>query len=174
MQSRLLMIAMVVIAAIAVMACSTPGASVASQAAPSVAAPSVEASEAAPSEAASEAPSAATGGATVDAKEVGAAGTILVDGASGMTVYMFTKDTKDSGTSACTGGCLATWPALTVPAGGTPTGGSGVTGTLGTITRADDGTLQVTYNGLPLYFFKNDQAPGDLNGVYENWETVKP
>jgi predicted lipoprotein with Yx(FWY)xxD motif len=175
MKSRLLMIALVVIAATAVMACSSPGASVASQAAPSVAAPSVEASEAAPSEAASEAPpSAATGGATVEAKEVGTAGTILVDGASGMTVYLFTKDTKDSGTSVCTGGCLDTWPALTVPAGGTPTGGSGVTGTLGTITRADDGSLQVTYNGLPLYFFKNDKAPGDLNGVYENLETVKP
>jgi predicted lipoprotein with Yx(FWY)xxD motif len=175
MKSRLLMIALVVIAAIAVMACSSgTGAATASPAAPSVAAsqaaPSVAASEAAPSEA----PSAATGGATVEAKEVGTAGTILVDGASGMTVYLFTKDTKDSGTSACTGGCLDTWPALTVPAGGTPTGGSGVTGTLGTITRADDGSLQVTYNGLPLYFFKNDKAPGDLNGVYENWETVKP
>jgi predicted lipoprotein with Yx(FWY)xxD motif len=175
MKSRLLMIALIVIAATAVMACSSPGASVASQAAPSVAAPSVEASQAAPSEAASEAPpSAATGGTTVEAKEVGAAGTILVDSASGMTVYTFTKDTKDSGTSACTGGCIDTWPALTVPAGGSPTGGSGVTGTLGTITRDDDGSLQVTYNGLPLYFFKNDKAPGDLNGVYENWETVKP
>ena len=32
----------------------------------------------------------------------------------------------------------------------------------------------MTYNGLPLYFFKNDQAPGDSNGVYENWEAVKP
>jgi predicted lipoprotein with Yx(FWY)xxD motif len=174
MHSRLLMIALVVVAATAVMACSSPGASTAA----SQAAPSVAASEAAPSEAAStepsEAPSAASGGTTVEAKEVGTAGTILVDGASGMTVYVFTKDTKDSGTSACTGGCIETWPALTVPEGGTPTGGTGVTGTLGTITRADDGTLQVTYNGLPLYFFKNDQAPGDLNGVYENWETVKP
>ena len=41
-----------------------------------------------------------------------------------------------------------------------------MTGKLGTITR-DDGTLQVTYNGLPLYFFKNDKAPGDANGVYD-------
>ena len=77
-----------------------------------------------------------------------------------MTVYVFTKDVKDSGKSACTGDCLKTWPALTVPAGATPTAGTGVTGKLGTITR-DDGTLQVTYNGLPLYFFKNDKAPGD-------------
>ena len=175
MQSRLLMIAVVVIGAIAVVACSSPGAASTSPAAASVA-PSTAASEAAstePSTAASEAPSAATGGATVEAKEVGTAGTILVDAATGMTVYNFTKDTKDSGTSACTGGCITTWPALTVAAGATPTGGAGVTGTLGTITR-DDGTLQVTYNGLPLYFFKNDQAPGDLNGVYENWVTVKP
>ena len=111
---------------------------------------------------------------TVEAEEVGDAGTILVDAASGMTVYIFTDDVKDSGTSACTGGCLTAWPALTVPAGGTPTGGPGVTGTLGTITRADDGSLQVTYNGLPLYFFANDQAPGDLNGVYDKWETVAP
>ena len=119
--------------------------------------------------------SAATGGgATVNATAVGSAGTILVDAKTGMTVYIFTKDTKDSGVSVCKDSCLETWPALTVAAGETPTGGTGVTGTLGTITRDDNGALQVTYNGLPLYFFKNDKAVGDLNGVYENWETVKP
>jgi predicted lipoprotein with Yx(FWY)xxD motif len=112
-------------------------------------------------------------GATVEAKPVGAIGTVLVAGSNGMTVYTFTKDVKDNGKSACTGGCATTWPALSVAAGGTPAGGTGVTGTLGTITR-DDGSLQVTYNGLPLYFFANDKAPGDANGVYANWEAVKP
>jgi predicted lipoprotein with Yx(FWY)xxD motif len=111
---------------------------------------------------------------TVKAKAVGTAGTILVDGTTGMTLYLFTKDVKDSGKSSCTAGCLDTWPALTVDAGETPTGGTGVTGTLATIERDDTGALQVTYNGKPLYFFKNDKAPGDLNGVYEFWETVKP
>ncbi len=115
----------------------------------------------------------AEGAATVEAKPVGAAGTVLVDGDDGMTVYTFTKDTKDSGKSACSGDCAVTWPPLTVAAGATPTGGTGVTGTLATITR-DDGTLQVTYNGLPLYYFKNDKAPGDANGIYQNWEAVKP
>jgi predicted lipoprotein with Yx(FWY)xxD motif len=111
---------------------------------------------------------------TVNAQAVGSAGTILVAASNGMTLYNFTKDTKDSGTSACTGGCLTTWPALTVPEGQAPIAGEGVTGKLGTITRTDDGSIQVTYNGLPLYFFKNDKAPGDLNGVYENWVTVAP
>jgi predicted lipoprotein with Yx(FWY)xxD motif len=175
MRSRLFMVVTVLVTGIAVLACTSGTGASSSPAAPSAAAseaPSAAASEA-PSAAASEAPSAAAG-TTVEAKEVGTIGTVLVDGTSGMTVYIFTKDTKDSGTSACTGDCLATWPALTVPAGATPSGGSGVTGTLGTITRADDGSLQVTYNGLPLYFFKNDSAPGDANGVYENWEAVKP
>ena len=37
------------------------------------------------------------------------AGQIVVDG-KGMSVYYFTKDIKDSGTSACTGACLTAWP----------------------------------------------------------------
>jgi predicted lipoprotein with Yx(FWY)xxD motif len=140
-------------------------------ASPSPAAPTLGPTVEAPTEQPSEA---AGGGATVEAADVGTVGTVLVDGASGMTLYTFTKDVKDSGVSACTGGCLTTWPALTVPDDATPpTGGDGVTGTLATIER-DDGTYQVTYNGLPLYFFKSDAAPGDANGVYENWEVVAP
>jgi predicted lipoprotein with Yx(FWY)xxD motif len=115
----------------------------------------------------------AAGSATVMAKTIGSQ-TVLVAGSNGMTVYTFTSDTAGSGKSACSGGCLTKWPALTVAAGATPTAGSGVSGALGTITRADDGSLQVTYNGLPLYFFQNDKAPGDTNGSYPNWNLVKP
>ena len=99
-------------------------------------------------------------------------GTLLVATSNQMTVYTFDKDVKDSGVSTCTGGCLANWPALTVAAGDTPTAGAGVTGTLGTITRADNGALQVTYDGLPLYFFINDKAPGDTLGIYANWREI--
>jgi predicted lipoprotein with Yx(FWY)xxD motif len=172
------LIVLMAIAALIAAACSTTGAS----ASPSAAAPTASPSAAseAPSASASDAPSesaAASPSAAADATVV--VGTFtdaewIVAGSNGMTVYTFTKDTKDSGKSACTGGCLGTWPALTVAAGETPTGGDGVTGKLGTITREDDGTLQVTYNGLPLYFFKNDKAPGDTAGIYENWEAVKP
>jgi len=108
----------------------------------------------------------------VAGRVIGAHGTLLVATGNQMTLYTFDKDVAGSGVSNCTGGCLTTWPALTVAAGDTPTGGAGVTGTLGTITRADNGALQVTYNGLPLYFFANDKAPGDTNGIYTNWRAV--
>jgi predicted lipoprotein with Yx(FWY)xxD motif len=124
---------------------------------------------------ASQAPSSqAAGGVSVKAQAVGDAGTIIIDGTTGMTLYYFENDTKDSGKSVCNEGCIDVWPALTVPEGETPTAGDGADASkLGTITR-DDGTLQVTYAGLPVYFFKNDKAPGDLNGVYDKWITVKP
>src|SRR5712691_1370259 len=111
---------------------------------------------------------------TVEFKDVGAKGKVLVASSNEMTVYTFTKDTANSGKSACTGACLAKWPALTVPAGQTPAPGAGISATLATMVRADDSTTQVTYNGLPLYFFANDKAPGDTNGDYTNWLLVKP
>ena len=99
---------------------------------------------------------------------------VLVAASNGRTVYHFSSDVANSGKSECTGVCLTTWPALTVAAGSKPVAGTGVTGKLGTITRADNGTLQVTYNGKPLYFFSGDKAPGDANGVYPGWSAVKP
>ena len=174
MRSGTLLVATFAIAAV-VAACSSTGASpssVASQ--PPASQPPASVAPASPAASAAASPAASAGGATIEAKPVGAIGTVLVAGSNGMTVYIFTKDVKDSGKSACTGACLETWPALTVPAGGTPTAGTGAAGKLGTITREDNGALQVTYNGLPLYFFKNDKVPGDSAGVYENWEAVKP
>lgn len=108
----------------------------------------------------------------VQGKVIGSHGTLMVAASNGMTVYTFDKDVAGSGTSACTGGCLTNWPALTITAGDTPTGDSTVTGTLGTIVRADNGATQVTYNGKPLYFFAKDTAPGDTNGIYPNWQAV--
>jgi len=150
--------------------CSSSG----SSAAPASQAPASVAPASVAPAASAGASGAAASGNTVEAKPVGSAGTVLVAGSNGMTVYTFTKDVKDSGKSACTGQCITIWPALTVPDGATPSAGSGISGKLGTIKRDDDGTTQVTYNGLPLYFFHNDKAPGDANGVYDMWETVKP
>lgn len=96
-------------------------------------------------------------------------GTILVDG-SGRTLYLFTKDSP--GTSTCTGGCLVVWPPLL----GTATAGSGVDGSLlGTVTRPD-GKTQVSYKGMPLYYWAQDSAPGQTNGqgVQGVWWVVSP
>lgn len=99
-------------------------------------------------------------------------GTIVVDG-DGMTAYYFSKDVKDSGTSACAGDCLTAWPPITTESD-TPTV-EGVTGEVGTIT-ATDGSTQITIDGRPVYTFAQDTAPGDVNGqgVNEVWWVIAP
>ena len=96
-------------------------------------------------------------------------GDYLVD-ETGMTLYLFTLD--DGTTTACTGACADNWPPLV--ADGDPTGGDGVDASLlGTA----DGIKpnQVTYNGHLLYFFAQDTAPGDTNGVGKpDWYAVDP
>jgi predicted lipoprotein with Yx(FWY)xxD motif len=98
-------------------------------------------------------------------------GDVLVD-ADGMTLYLFTRDTD--GASACSGGCAEAWPPLTVE--GEPTAGEGVDGAdLGTIER-DDGSMQVTYHGKPLYLYAADAEAGDVTGheVGGVWFAVTP
>ena len=80
---------------------------------------------------------------------------------TGRTVYWYGQDVAGSGKSACTGGCLMSWPAVT----GKPYVGSGVklTGKLGTITRPG-GVVQATYDGYPLYTYAGDTAAGSASG----------
>ena len=89
-------------------------------------------------------------------------GAVLVDG-QGMTLYMFDNDDQGSGESSCTSDtCVGNWPPLLVDA--EPRGGPRVDNELlGTITR-DDGSVQVTYDGWPLYGWINDEGPGDIDG----------
>lgn len=87
-------------------------------------------------------------------------GEIVVDGA-GMTAYVFDSDTAGSGVSSCSGACASTWPAITTDTA-TPEV-EGITGTIGTIDVAN-GVKQVTLDGLPLYTYAGDSAPGDVNG----------
>ena len=84
-------------------------------------------------------------------------GTAVVTNSKGMTLYWFVPDTSTA--SKCTGSCATYWPPVTGPV----TAGSGVTGTLGVITRPD-GTMQATYDGHPLYTYVGDSAPGQAKG----------
>jgi predicted lipoprotein with Yx(FWY)xxD motif len=104
--------------------------------------------------------SAAAGAPTIGMATSATLGAYLT-GPTGLTLYIKTSDTAN--TSTCTDTCLANWPALTVSTGQTAVAGTGVTGALGTFTRAD-GTTQVTYNGLPLYYWVSDTKPGDTTG----------
>jgi predicted lipoprotein with Yx(FWY)xxD motif len=99
-------------------------------------------------------------------------GDIVVD-SKGMSLYYFTKDVKDSGTSACTGGCLTAWPPLLTTADEPKV--EGVTGTVGTITTPE-GAKQVTLNGMPLYYFEKDTKAGDIlgQGVNDVWYLADP
>jgi predicted lipoprotein with Yx(FWY)xxD motif len=121
-------------------------------------------------EAMTEAPNTSTG-MTIKTSESATMGTYLVDD-QGMSVYLFMNDTQNSGKSVCAGNCATNWPPVLVNSA--PTAGTGVDASLlGTITR-DDGSLQATYNGWPLYYFAKDSAPGDTmgQGAVNSWYLV--
>ncbi|SER32466.1 COG4315 family predicted lipoprotein [Microlunatus flavus] len=148
---------------VALAACSSPAGS-APAAEP---APASSASSSAPSAAAT---SAAAG---ADLKVASTSlGSVVVD-SQGRTAYYFDKDKAGSGTSVCSGDCLAAWPAI-APAGSTPTV-EGVTAKVGTIKR-DDGSAQITLEGRPVYLFVKDKAAGDVTGqgVGGVWYVIAP
>jgi predicted lipoprotein with Yx(FWY)xxD motif len=135
-------------------------------------APATTAAETAAETTAPESPT-ATETAAVDLKTATSdKGEIVVDG-KGMSVYYFTKDVKDSGKSNCTGDCLVKWPPV-LTTNDTPTV-EGVTGKVGTI-DTPDGKKQVTVEGMPVYLWEKDKAPGDITGqgVGNVWYLVAP
>jgi predicted lipoprotein with Yx(FWY)xxD motif len=84
--------------------------------------------------------------------------TVLTD-AHGMTLYALSGER--SGKFICaSAACLQAWHPVSVSAGSSP---AGSVGSLGTVKRPD-GTEQVTYKGMPLYTFAQDQRPGEAKG----------
>ncbi|MEV4612654.1 hypothetical protein AB0K43_08635 [Kitasatospora sp. NPDC049258] len=149
---------------------SAPGASPASPAATGTPAPGASpadpAAPAAPSPAATPAPGTAPTpapgadpGAAVAVASADPLGPVLVD-AQGRTLYVFEGDTTTM--STCYEACAAALPPLTTK--GVPVAGQGADeGLLGTTVRAD-GTIQVLYNGRPLYLCAEDTAAGEALG----------
>ncbi len=86
-------------------------------------------------------------------------GQILVDG-KGRTLYLFEADKASM--STCYGDCAAVWPP--VLASGTPVAGAGLDQMLVATTARKDGSVEVVYNGHPLYYFVSDKQPGDTTG----------
>jgi predicted lipoprotein with Yx(FWY)xxD motif len=94
-------------------------------------------------------------------------GPILVD-SKGMTLYMFDPD--QGGQSTCDAECLQAWPPVEGPAAA----GKGVDDSLLGTTKATDGARMATYNDWPLYYWAQDQQPGDVTGqaVGDVWWVV--
>jgi len=101
---------------------------------------------------------------------VGGKSTTVLTNAQGMTLYYFTPDTAT--TTACTGGCASNWPPLI--ASGNVAASTTLPGALATLSDANGS--QVIYNGHPLYTFKSDSAPGQVNGqgVGGKWFVATP
>jgi predicted lipoprotein with Yx(FWY)xxD motif len=151
-------------------ACSSGGGATT---APSVAPASEAPSSAAPSEApsasaaGSESPAAA-GGVTVNLGDT-SLGSVLVDG-EGKTLYIFTPDS--GGKSVCNGDCATSWPPLAGDA--PPTLGAGLEADDFTTISREDGSSQIAFYGMPLYYFAGDAAAGDVKGqgLNDKWYVV--
>lgn len=100
-------------------------------------------------------------------------GPMLFD-STGQAIYLFDVETTPE--PECYDDCAEAWPPVLTTAD--PVGGKGVEGSLlATVERAD-GTLQVTYDDHPLYFYAHE-GKGEvkchdvfLNGG--NWYVVQP
>ncbi len=99
------------------------------------------------------------------------AGFILVGGQdtskSGFSLYTFDNDNNTLPFSDCYGDCATNWPPLLVEKPDDLVVTDAVTDAFtkgfGLSARCD-GSLQVTYNNQPLYFFINDTQAGQING----------
>jgi predicted lipoprotein with Yx(FWY)xxD motif len=97
--------------------------------------------------------------ATVSLKSIDGVGDVLVN-SSGQALYF--SDQEAGGKIMCKADCLTFWQPLKA-SGAKPTAGPDVSGKLAQVKRPD-GTMQVTFDGKPLYRFTEDSAPGQVTG----------
>lgn len=92
--------------------------------------------------------------------------TFLMD-AHKMTLYTFDKDKR--GVSNCYDDCAVKWPPLMGDAGMDLRKGY-------SLIERKDGSMQVAYEGQPLYLWFKDEKPGDMtgDGVKGVWHTARP
>jgi uncharacterized surface protein with fasciclin (FAS1) repeats/predicted lipoprotein with Yx(FWY)xxD motif len=86
-------------------------------------------------------------------------------------LYFFSRDAF--GQSECEGACLENWPLFYAES---LSAGDGLDESDFSSFDRGDGVMQTTYKGWPLYYFINDNDPGDVNGDNVNgvWFVAKP
>jgi predicted lipoprotein with Yx(FWY)xxD motif len=119
-------------------------------------------------------PAASAGGLYTVTVATGAVGTFLA-GEDGKTLYTFADDSANKTACTTADACATTWPPFVLEGTETVKGGDGVTGTLATFARPD-GAMQVTYNGIPLYYYSGDTKAGDTmgQGLFGKWFVASP
>ncbi|MBC7537900.1 MAG: hypothetical protein H7281_03715 [Bacteriovorax sp.] len=90
----------------------------------------------------------------------------IVADTKGRVVYSFDPDAP--GVSNCYDGCAKTWPPVVVSTG------AGLSEPMG-VTKRKTGELQLTIDNKPLYFYKGDSKPNDINGdgIGNVWHIVQ-
>jgi predicted lipoprotein with Yx(FWY)xxD motif len=86
--------------------------------------------------------------------------------AAQLPVYTFGGDTI-ANQSACTGGCLAIWPAVAPPPGS-------LSAPWSSFVRSDNAQQQLAYNGKPLYTFVSDSALLATGDGFQNFQLARP
>ncbi|MGQ4878265.1 hypothetical protein ACOJCM_06795 [Billgrantia sp. LNSP4103-1] len=95
----------------------------------------------------------------------------------GKSLYVFMQDEQGGDYSTCDESCAIAWPPYATEE--PPIAGEEVDADrLGVIEREDE-TLQVTYDGWPLYYFARDVYPGDalgqgLDHLGGHWYLISP
>ncbi|MCP8884795.1 hypothetical protein NIM87_14885 [Devosia sp. XJ19-1] len=82
-------------------------------------------------------------------------GQMVLTDFNGMTLYIFDKDT--AGVSNCYDACAEKWPPLFADADAVAEGDFSVV-------ERTDGTKMWAYKSMPLYYWVEDAAPGDIKG----------
>ncbi len=92
-------------------------------------------------------------GGAVKSTDIG--GQMVLTDAGGMTLYIFDKD--EPGVSNCYDGCAQKWPPLFADETAQAEGDF-------SIVERTDGTKMWAYKEMPLYYWVDDKAPGDITG----------
>jgi predicted lipoprotein with Yx(FWY)xxD motif len=116
-----------------------------------------------------------SGGLQLWATQTASLGLIALDGA-GRILYRSDADANNPPVSRCTGECTQRWVPVTLPEGQEPDLLGIKPEQIGTL-RREDGTLQVTLAGWPLYTAPSDQRNHDgtgANGAEGTWFAITP
>ena len=102
--------------------------------------------------------------------EIDGAGTVFTDG-EGRAVYV--AEEEKSGEVLCVDACLGVWDPVTAT-------DADAEGDFGTLTRPDDSSTQLTWQGAPVYTFKLEEAgevtgelTDDFGGTSFTWQVVR-